>query len=94
MCAKSMSSLSAVLLHRREVLPHMCIMLLSLFFFVFLLLVGRSGGFRARAHHACCWRTAKAGRPLIQCAFCLAAWTQELAASYRLDLVLFLAPQE
>ena len=51
-CAWSMSSLSAALLHRREVLPHMCIMLFSLFFFVLLLLVGRSGGFRARAHHA------------------------------------------
>ena len=39
-----MSSLSADLLHRRKVLPHMSIMLLSLFFFVLLLLVGRSGG--------------------------------------------------
>ena len=48
-CEWSMSSLSADLLHRREVLPHMSIMLLSLFFFVLLLLVGRSGGCRARA---------------------------------------------
>ena len=48
----SMSSLSAVLLHRREVLPHMSILLLSLCLFVLLLLVGRSGVCGARAHHA------------------------------------------
>ena len=43
-CEWSMSSLSADLLHRRKVLPHMSSMLLSFFFFVLLLLVGRSGG--------------------------------------------------
>ena len=48
----SMSSLSAVLLHRREVPPHMSFLLLSLCLFVLLLLVGWSGVCGARAHHA------------------------------------------